>query len=35
MFKRLLLMLFVAGAAAYIAKTLEPDIKRYLEMSRM
>jgi hypothetical protein len=35
MFKRLLLLLFLAGAMAYVAKTIEPDIKRYLEMSRM
>lgn len=35
MFKRLLMMLFFAGATAYVVRTIEPDVKRYLEMSRM
>lgn len=35
MFKRLLFLLCLAGAATYIGKLIEPDVKRYLEMSRM
>ena len=35
MFKRLLIMLLLAAAATYLAKMIEPDVKRYLEMSRM
>jgi hypothetical protein len=35
MLKRLLLMLLLAGAATYVVKLIEPDVKRYLEMSRM
>ncbi|WP_414640343.1 DUF6893 family small protein [Amycolatopsis sp.] len=35
MFKRLLLLVFLAGAVVYVVKLIEPDVKRYLEMSRM
>jgi hypothetical protein len=35
MLKRFLLLLFLAGATAYVVKLIEPDVKRYLEMSRM
>jgi hypothetical protein len=35
MFMRLVFLLFLAGAATYVVKTIEPDVKRYLEMSRM
>jgi hypothetical protein len=35
MFKRLFLLLCLVGAAGYVAKLVEPDVKRYLEMSRM
>ncbi|MFD8491667.1 DUF6893 family small protein [Amycolatopsis sp. NPDC059657] len=35
MFKRLLVLLCLVGATAWAAKLIEPDVKRYLEMSRM
>jgi hypothetical protein len=35
MFKRLLILLCIAGVATYVVKLIEPDVKRYLEMSRM
>ena len=35
MVKRLLLLLLVAGAVTWVAKQIEPDVKRYLEISRM
>jgi hypothetical protein len=34
-FKRLIILLCLAGAATYVVKLVEPDVKRYLEMSRM
>ena len=33
--KRLLFLLALIGGATWVAKQVEPDIKRYLEMSRM
>ncbi|WP_414711183.1 DUF6893 family small protein [Pseudonocardia sp.] len=35
MFTRFLFLLFLAGAATYVVKVIEPDVKRYIEMSRM
>jgi hypothetical protein len=33
--KRLLLLLVLLGGATWVVKLVEPDIRRYLEMSRM
>ncbi len=33
--KRLLLLLVLLGGATWVARKVEPDVKRYLEMSRM
>jgi hypothetical protein len=33
--KRLLLLLVLLGGATWVAKLVEPDVRRYLEMSRM
>ena len=33
--KRLLLLLVLVGGATWVAKQIEPDVRRYLEMSRM
>ena len=35
MVKRLLLMVLLVGGAAWVARLVEPDVRRYLEMSRM
>lgn len=33
--KRLLLLLVLIGGATWVAKQVEPDVRRYLEMRRM
>jgi hypothetical protein len=33
--KRLLFLVVLLGGATWLAKQFEPDIRRYLEMSRM
>ncbi|WP_442792247.1 DUF6893 family small protein [Amycolatopsis sp. NBC_01307] len=33
--KRLLLLLVLIGGATVVVKLVEPDVRRYLEMSRM
>jgi hypothetical protein len=33
--KRLLILLVLIGGATWVAKRIEPDVRRYLEMSRM
>jgi hypothetical protein len=35
MFKRLLMLILLVGGAAWFARLVEPDVRRYLEMSRM
>ena len=35
MVKRFLLLLVLVGGAAWFARLVEPDVRRYLEMSRM
>jgi hypothetical protein len=35
MVKRFLFLLFLTGTAVYVVRLIEPDVKRYLEMSRM
>jgi hypothetical protein len=35
MVKRLLVLALLLGGAVWLAKQIEPDVKRYLEMSRM
>ena len=33
--KRLLLLLVLIGGATWVAKQVEPDVRRYLEMRQM
>ncbi|MFI5605579.1 DUF6893 family small protein [Amycolatopsis sp. NPDC051903] len=34
MFKKLLLLLVLAGGVAFVARQVKPDVQRYVDMSR-